>query len=149
TFYVSGTHTYAEEGTSTPIVVTIADSDGDMTTINSTADVAQAPLLATGVPVSATEGVVVRPGTLVATFIDTGGAHPVGNSLAFINWGDGSPIDAAMIRLNGGNFQVVSAGPHRYQAPGSFTVLVTIEDLDPGNPRADIGMALASSTATV
>ena len=110
---------------------------------------AQAPLLATGVPVSATEGIVVRAGTLLATFIDTGGAHPLGDYLAFINWGDGSPVDAASIRTSGGNFQVVSVAPHRYPAPGSFTVLVTIEDLDPANPRADIAMALASSTATV
>jgi hypothetical protein len=54
-----------------------------------------------------------------------------------------------MVRMSGGNFQVVSVGPHRYPAAGSFTVLVTIEDMDPANPREDIGMAFASSTATV
>ena len=116
-----------------PIVVTIAENHGDATTVNSTADVAQRLLLATGVPASAYQGVVVRAGTLLATFIDTGGADPLGDYLAFINWGDGSPVNAASIRTSGGNFQVVSVAPHRYPAPGS-TVLVTIEDLDSGQP---------------
>jgi virginiamycin B lyase len=149
TFYVSGAHTYAEEGALTPIVVTIADDEGDMTAASSTADVAQAPLLASGVPVSATEGVVVRAGTLVATFIDTAGAHPLGDYSATINWGDGTAADGAVIRLSGGDFQVVSAVPHAYKVAGTFTVLVTIEDLDPANPMATVGTTLAGSTATV
>jgi streptogramin lyase len=148
-FYVSGSHTYVEEGTTTPIVVTIADSDGDTTTANSTADVAQAPLLATGVPVSATEGIVVRAGTLVATFIDTGGVHLPQEYAATINWGDGTAADPAVIQFSSGNLQVVTAVPHTYKVPGNFTVLVTIQDLDPGNPRAIVGTALAGATATV
>ena len=148
TFYVSGSHTYAEESFFIPIGVTIADSDGDTTTASSAAFVAQAPLLATGVPVSATEGAAVRDGTIVATFVDTGGAQPPGQYTATINWGDGT-ADLAGIRRDGATFEVVSAAPHIYRAPGSFTVLVTILDLDPGNPRNIVGSALAGSTATV
>jgi streptogramin lyase len=149
TFYVSGTHTYAEEGTVIPIVVTIADQDGSTATANSTADVAQAPLLALGVPVSATEGSVVRAGTLVTTFIDTAAAHSLGDYAATINWGDGTAADGAIIRLSGGNYQVVSAVPHTYRTPGNFAVLVTIQDADLANPMAAVETTFASGTATV
>jgi hypothetical protein len=148
-FDVSGSHTYADEGSAIPIVVTIADRDGDTMTASGIANVAQAPLLAFGVPVSATEGIVVRAGTTVATFIDTGGADPVGDYSASIDWGDGTASDGAVIRSSGGNFQVVSADPHIYKAPGTFTILVTIQDEDPTNPRAIVGTAFAGSTATV
>jgi streptogramin lyase len=148
-FYVSGSHTYADEGAPVPIVVTIADTDGDTTTVDSTADVAQAPLLASGVPISTIEGHGVRAGTLVATFTDTGGIHLPGEYAATINWGDGTAADPAVIRLSGGDFQVITAVPHVYKLPGNFTVLVTIADVDPANPRAIVGTAVASSTATV
>jgi streptogramin lyase len=148
-FSVSGSHTYAEEGSPIPIIVTIADGAGDTTTVNSAADVAEAPLLASAVPVSATEGVVVRAGTLVATFVDTGGAHFLGDYAAFINWGDGTAADAAALGVSGGNFQVTSAVPHTYKTAGQFTTLVTIQDLDPANPWAAVETTFASATATV
>jgi streptogramin lyase len=148
-FYVSGTHTYAEEGAIIPVVVTIADDDRHVTMASSTALVAEAPLLASAVPVSATEGAVVRAGTLVATFIDTGGAHPVGDYAANINWGDGTAAGSAVIVLSGGNFQVASAAPHIYKLPGTFTILVTIQDLDPQNLMAAVGTTVSGGTATV
>jgi hypothetical protein len=85
----------------------------------------------------------------VSTFIDTGGVHLPREYAATINWGAGTAADPAVIQFSSGNFQVVSAVPHTYKAPGNFTVLVTIQDLDPGNTRAIVGTALASSTATV
>ncbi len=96
---------------------------------------------------SAIEGVVVRPGTPVATFVDTGGAHPVSDYAATINWGDGTTSDSAVIRVNGGNDQVVSAVPHHYLAPGTDTVLVTIQDLNPTNPAATVADARLTEIA--
>jgi hypothetical protein len=149
TFYISGSHTYGDEGGAIPVTVTFADQHGNTMIVNSTANVLDAPLLATGIPVSAIEGRVVPAGTTVATFVDTGGVHLTNQYAATINWGDGTTVDAATIRFSSGNFQVVSAVPHIYKAPGSFTVLVTIQDLDPANPRAVVGTAIAASAATV
>jgi PAS domain S-box-containing protein len=149
TFSVSGSHTYAEEGSAIPFLVTIVDQDGRTTAASSVANVAQAPLLAAGVPVGATKGQVVPPETTVATFIDTGGAHPLGDYAALIKWGDGTATDEAAIRLSGGDFQVISVVPHTYKVSGNFTILVLIQDLDPTNPRVLVGATFAGSTATV
>src|SRR5207245_1888687 len=52
---ISGSHTYAEEG-SYPVSVTITDDGGQSTSTTSQANVADAALSASGTPVSATEG---------------------------------------------------------------------------------------------
>ena len=71
---VSGRNTYAEEG-SYPISVAINDVDGNIAFATSTATVADVALIATGVNVSATEGLSFT-GT-VATFIDLDRQRPL------------------------------------------------------------------------
>jgi hypothetical protein len=62
----------------------------------------------------------------LATFTDTGGAEPVGNYTALIDWGDDSPADAGTIAQSGGVFQIF--GSHAYTSVGTFTIGVTVED---------------------
>src|SRR2546426_889233 len=85
-FDVSGTNTYAEEG-SDSITVTIADH-GASATANSTANVADAALHASGISVSTTEGASFSG--LVATFTDDDPGGVAGDYTATIFWGDGA-----------------------------------------------------------
>ncbi|HQU42470.1 MAG: TIGR03118 family protein [Planctomycetia bacterium 21-64-5] len=132
-YRVEGSHTYAASGDYTT-TITISDSDGTNATVQGTVDVAQATLEAKALPV-VSQGLNVSNATL-ADFIDTGGADPLTNYSATINWGDGSsstgtvgagvtPVDASMA---GGYFTV--AGSHTYAATGSYTFTVTISDTD-------------------
>jgi hypothetical protein len=136
-FNVNGTHTYAREGTFN-VLVSIADMNGNFARATSTAIVADAPLTATGKPISATRGIAFS--SLVATFTD---ADPTGNVTEFsatINWGDGTN-SAGIITANGsGGFDVT--GSHTYAIGGSLSVVVTIQDVGGSS-------ATANSTANV
>jgi streptogramin lyase len=148
-FDVIGSHTYAEEGGGYPLSIQILDADGSATTVSSTANVAQMPLLAVAAPVSATEGQPVPAGTIVATFTDTGGADPTSDYSAAILWGDGTPPVEGIVQLSGANFVVTSALAHTYAEEGNYTVQVTIQDEDPANPRAIGGTTFAMGSASV
>jgi uncharacterized repeat protein (TIGR01451 family) len=112
-------------------VVQIGGSEFDPDPVNSRFTlrtlVTDAPIIATGVPVSATAGVPLT-NVLVATFIDTGGALPIDQYTVTIDWGDGTSPSAGAVSLSGSTFSV--RGSHTYQSPGSFTVTTTI--LSPG-----------------
>ncbi len=133
TFYITGTHTYAFPaifgGAGFLMGIDITDEDGGSTAISSTADVAAMPLVAAAVPVLATAGMPVPAGTLVATYIDTGGALPPGDYAASIQWGDGTAPVAATVVSSGPNFQVRSAQAHTYVGAGSYAVQVSIRGL--------------------
>ena len=90
-FSVTGTHTYAEEG-SDPIGVTIKDAGGGAAGTNSTATVADAAL--TGSAAASVTAIEGTPATLTnATFTD---ANPGDHSADFsgtIDWGDGTHLD--------------------------------------------------------
>jgi hypothetical protein len=141
TFLVQGSHTYAEAG-SYPIAVAINDGPSNSATASTTATVADVPLYATGVPVTATEGASTEPVT-VATFTDAGNPS---NTLqadysASIAWGDGSTSPGSFVYDTVNNVWDVQ-GSNTYAEAGSFNVSVTIND-GPGNS------ANASSTAAV
>jgi streptogramin lyase len=131
TFYITGTHTYAYPAVfgAFAIGIDITDEDGGGTAVSSTADVDPTPLLTTAVPVLATEGVPVPAGTLVATFINTGGVLSKNVYDASIQWGDGTAPVAATVVSVVGNFQVSSAQPHTYARAGRYEVQVTINGL--------------------
>jgi hypothetical protein len=127
-FTVTGSHTYAEEG-SYSVHVTVADDGGSTTSANGTAQVADAALAATcgAKPVSAKS----FSGT-VATFTD---ANPNGTAADFtatINWGDASSSSGTVTGPTGGPFTV--SGTHTYSSTGPFTITVTI--VDDGGSRA-------------
>jgi PKD repeat protein len=134
-FTISGTHTYADEGTFT-ITATFSDDPPSALTdipIFSTANVAEADVLAgSGLPVFATEGSSFSGA--VATFIDTGFPdNTAGDFTATIDWGDGT-TDAGTVSGASGFFTV--SGSHTYADEGSFTTTVTLADDAPGTASA-------------
>ncbi len=139
-FSVSGTHTYADEGTfSVPVQVT--DNVSTLTAnTTSTANVAEGDAL-TGHPVTfaATAGVPFT-GT-VATFTDTFAGNVPSDFVASINWGDAT-VTAGTVTGGSGTFSV--SGTHTYAAGGTYTVTVTLTDDAPGTATAT-----ATSTANV
>jgi streptogramin lyase len=148
TFYVFGNHTYAGPGYGFVMNVTIADEDGSTTTVQSTANVIQTPLLAVGVPVLATEGVPVPAGSLVASFSDSVGRDPLGDYSATITWGDGTNAPATVSYADGA-FLVNSAAKHTYREAGTYQVIVAIDDSAPSSPGDPHQLNFATTSANV
>ncbi|HEX9099755.1 MAG TPA: Ig-like domain-containing protein [Candidatus Dormibacteraeota bacterium] len=124
-FTVSGTHTYADEGTY-PVLVTITDVDraSNFATANSTAIVGDAALLAVcAAPANFTQSFSgataiftdANPGATVADFTAT-----------TINWGDGTTTAGVVTGPTGGPFTV--SGSHTYLTTGPFTITTSIID---------------------
>jgi PKD repeat protein len=135
-FLVSGSHTYGEEG---PFQLSVSITDvGSGATAGSTASVADAPLTAAGLAVSATEGASFS-GT-VASFTDANPAATSGDFSAVITWGDGTTSAGTVTANPAGGFLV--SGSHTYGEEGSFPVSVSISD-------AGGSSATAGSTASV
>jgi hypothetical protein len=125
-FHVTGTHTYAEEGSNS---VTVTVQDKDTTNVNatahSTANVADAALHATGTSLTATEGAAFS-NVKVASFTDDDPAGAVGDFGATIHWGDGSSSTGTITANGSGGWDV--AGSHTYAEEGSPTITVDISD---------------------
>jgi hypothetical protein len=121
---LTGTHTYVNEGTY-HASFTYTNSDGFPETRPFDVKVQDAPLTASGVPVSATAGVAVK--ATVATFTHANPAGAASDYTASINWGDGSSITAGTVSAAaGGGFEV--KGSHTYAA-GRYTTSVAISDV--------------------
>ena len=135
TFYVTGSHTYAQPEVACPINVTIVDRDGSTTTVSSQATVESLPLdpvLALSVPAlpAAPKGTALSD-VLVGSFILRGTAFPVGDLSATVDWGDGSPVEVGFVVLDsefGGVMRFDVRGDHTYvrdqQTPYTTTVRV-------------------------
>jgi PKD repeat protein len=125
-FTVSGSHTYAEEGTYT--ITTTVNHGGLFRTATSTATVADATPVATPItpPVSVLPGQAVA---LTAAFTDTGTQD---THTARFDWGDAAPgahdVTAGTVTEANGSGSV--AGTHAYAAPGVYTVTLTVTDTD-------------------
>jgi hypothetical protein len=141
-FTVTGTHTYADEGSFTATVTVADDGTGTATSmVQSTATVAEADALTgTGTPVKATEGQAFT-GTAVATFTNTNTGALASDFTATITWGDGSTSTGT---VTGGNGSFTVSGSHTYAEEGTFNIGVTLVDDTPGTATAT-----ASTTATV
>src|SRR5207244_25688 len=127
-FTVSGTHTYAEEGTYT-ITVTITDVDtpSNTATATSTANVADAALTAGTLTLSTgVEG--VTPVNAAFTFPDANTGAPASDFTATISWGDGSPSSTGTITGGPGNGPYTVSGSHTYSSTGFFTITTTATD---------------------
>ncbi|HVC93403.1 MAG TPA: ELWxxDGT repeat protein [Pirellulales bacterium] len=125
-FTVSGTHTYAVAAADLPITVVIDGPKGAVATTEGAAVVADAPLAATAVAVALLPGAPLANAVL-ATFTDTGGAEPVGDYSATIDWGDGTTGAGTVVATAGGGFQVT--GSHTYSASTTNEqITVTIRD---------------------
>jgi hypothetical protein len=129
-FEVSGEHTYADEG-SYAIKVTITDVDNasNEATANSTANVADAALSASGVTTTSPQSF---SGT-VAKFTDANTSSTTADFTATIDWGDGSPTSKGTVSGSAGSYSV--SGSHTYTGTGYFTIKVHI--VDDGGSTAD------------
>jgi len=140
-FDVTGSNTYAEEGTNN-VTVTVKDASNNMTTATSQAQVADAALAVTAMPVNVSQGVVVNTMT-VATFTDASTPEAVGNYTATIDWGDGTTASTGTVTLTGTTFQV--SGSHTFASPGRFTVTTTVHDEGGGSANASMGAVVGSA----
>jgi hypothetical protein len=124
-FSVTGSHTYAEEG-SQAVGVTVTDKGGSSNSTTSTATIGDAVLSGSPAFVQAQEGATFSG--LVATFTDANAGATAGDFSAVINWGDGQMSNATLITANGsGGFDVV--GSHSYSEEGNFSVQIQISDV--------------------
>jgi hypothetical protein len=143
-FTVSGSHTYAEEG-SFSVRVTITDADGAATSTGSTATVSDAALSAAAVNVSATEGLGFS--AVVATFTDANPGAAASDFSATITWGDGTSSSGSVSANGGGGFLVT--GGHTYADEGSYAVHVTISDIGHSSASVSGSATVADAALTV
>jgi hypothetical protein len=105
-----------------------------------TVTVTDLPITASGTTVSATEGANFSGS--VASFTDPDTAAMASEYEATIEWGDGSKSTGTISGPTGGPFSV--SGEHTYAEEGSYTITVTITDVDNSS-----NIATATSTANV
>src|SRR5207302_1771394 len=135
TFSVTGTHTYADEGSYTA-TASVVDGGGATAGATDAATVNDAALTASnGTGFTATEGNLSATVT-VATFTD---ANPGASAADFagttITWGDGSPATVASVTADShaaGQFDVT--GVHTHADEGAHTA--TASDADDGGATA-------------
>ncbi len=148
---VSGSHTYAEEG-SYNAIVTLTDVDNPTQPVTSTVPVttSDAPLVATEKAlISATAGSPVPDntggnGALVATFTD---GNPLAGAVDFkatIAWGDGTSSAGTVTPQGGGVFAV--SGMHTFGTAGNYTVTVTIVDQGGDQTTTTAGAVVAPTS---
>ena len=164
-FQVLGSHTYAIVKTYTLAVtitdngsngttvvggvpIMIQDPGGQATQISSQATIVQAPLVAVAQPIFGVEGNAIPAGTLLATFIDNGGAEAEGNYSATVDFGQGSiSANVSLVPGSTTNFQVVTATPYTLSQPGTYSLRVVITNNS--GPGATSTAALTTTTATI
>jgi hypothetical protein len=136
-YTVTGTHTYAEEGTDT-VKTSITDSLNFANDVSatSTATVSDAAISAScAVPTVSLQS-FSGP---VATLTDTNPGAPASDFTATIDWGDSSTSAGTVTGPSGGPFTV--SGTHTYATTGVFTVTASIVD-DGGSTASTSGCSL-------
>jgi hypothetical protein len=157
-FQVTGSHTYAEEGSFT--VKVLVTTTGGATTapvspLTATATVADAPLVAASSPsISGAEGASTGM-KLIATFTDANPGATVGDfttpfGSVDVSWGDGTPqvplptsAITAIGTPNGVLFQVTAA--HTYLEAGSYQITVQASDGGGATTVAHASAAIADA----
>ena len=165
-YYVTGTHTFAEQGTFTvantvafaggtisfpvsgvPVTLTFGPS-GPTPGTSATAAVTQGPLAVTAFPIVGTEGLPIAAAP-IATFIDAGGADPVTDYSAQIIIVDSAGTTvlntaAASITQNGNSAEyTVHAPAITLPEEGTYSVRVVVTDSDTPNPLTVAGWSTA------
>ncbi len=152
-FDVTGSHTYADEGTDS-VSVAVTTTGGATTTpspLTDTATVADAPITASGSSISGIEGTSTGS-VIIATFSDANPGATVadfttGTGSIVVNWGDGSapetlPASAVTSSgsVNGVLFTVTAAHTYAEEGHDQLTVAIT----DDGGAKAS-----ANGSATI
>jgi PKD repeat protein len=130
-FTVSGSHTYADEGTYTVKVTLTDDNTGNSFTIRRSVTVNDASLTDTSSAANpnATEG--ASTGSLtVATFTDANPGDNHADFTATIHWGDGNIDSGVAVTYSGGTYSV--SGSHTYADENSSGYVVTVDVTDDG-----------------
>jgi hypothetical protein len=125
-FSVSGSHTYAEEG-SYPITVQISDVDNSSNTATATSSATIGDAELSSACATPTATLQAFAGS-TATFKD---ANPGGTSSDFsatIAWGDGSE-SAGVVSAGAGHGPYTVSGAHAYSFTGPVTITTTITDV--------------------
>jgi PKD repeat protein len=126
-FQVTGTHTYAADG-SYAVQVAVADQYGDTLSTTGTVSVVRDPLGGYGNTLEATAGVALN-NALVGVFTDPDAGDQSGEYTALINWGDGTAPTVGTIIGGNGLFDVL--GSHTYASVGEYVPTVQVEWGDP------------------
>lgn len=148
-FTVSGTNTYAEEG-SYAVGVTVTDIAVPTAhaTAQSQAQVTDAPLTIVNEPaLSSVEGSPTAPGTVVASFTDADPAAAVPDFSATIDWGDGHSDPALVAAGSDGRYDVL-APAHTYEEEGTPPMVVAIADIGGAQAAAQPSMKTADAPLT-
>ena len=138
-YTVSGSHTYADEfnGKFDVVVVAPGPSNGSA---SGALTVSDAPLTLSGNGLGATAGTAFSG--QVAMLTDASASAPSSDFTATIDWGDGS--SSAGTVAGGGPFSVV--GSHTYNAPGNYSVKITVNDDGGSQKSATVSLTVAPST---
>jgi hypothetical protein len=127
-------HTYADEGSFTPIVTLIHSADGVTGTATGTISVAENDILVP-LPVGP---IAPQPNQLfsgvLGIFGDPNPSQTVGDFTATINWGDGTTSVGTVSGAIGGPFTV--SGTHTYATSAVDTITATLSDDAPGTAHA-------------
>jgi hypothetical protein len=163
-YYVTGTHTYLENGTFTvgttlgftggsftatiggvPITFTFGPS-GPTPGAPATAAVTQGSLAVSAFPIVGTEGIPIGP-IPIATFIDAGGAGPIGDYSATvaITAPDGTFQTIAATVTQNGNANQYTVTVDKFTLPeeGTYQVTVLVTDSGGTTPISASGASLA------
>jgi len=123
-FTVTGTHNYAEEGTSeVTVYVTDVDDPTNRATVTSTVNVSDATLSASCAALA--NSLTSYDGT-TANFTDADPSGTESDHTATIAWGDGSSSPGTVSGPDGGPFTV--SGAHSYVSTGNFNITTTVND---------------------
>jgi len=129
---------YSEEGPHA-VTIVVEDKGGLSTTITSTINVIDLPVLITSHPINTTEGTLVNQ--VIGTFTDPGGNEAPADYQATIAWGDGT-ITSGTITSNTGVFTV--SGSHTYAEEANTALTLSIQD----TPAAAQGTVNVGTSAT-
>jgi hypothetical protein len=127
-FAVTGTHTYADEG-SYQASVAITDDGGSTASASTAVTVNDAALTAAGAPLTGTEGAALT-GVTVATFSDANPNATVNDFTATITWGDGG-TSAGTVVASGNGFAITGT-------EGAALTGVTVATFSDANPNATV-----------
>jgi hypothetical protein len=141
-YTVQGSHTFAEDAHA-PIQVMLSHESAPGATVESSAEVSDGAIVATGVAVNGFE--FSSPTNVpVATFTHADGMEPAANFSATIDWGDGSS-SAGTVSLAGGVYTV--SGSHMYTDERNYGVTVQIQDIS--GEDGDGSSATVATTAAI
>jgi hypothetical protein len=150
-YTVTGTHTYATQGTYTTHITVFQGWPGyDKATATGTATVNDYSIDATGVPIPDQVTGQALDNVPVATFTDANPNAPLGEFTAVIDWGDGSATtDGSITQPSGVGTTFDVAGGHTYSTAATFTVTVTISDIGGASAVVTEPVSVSNAGSTI